>query len=82
MIYFYRTISYKVFLWIWLIDGVGVWLLGREAYHIGASGLVYGMASFLFFSGILRKNRSLLALSLAVVFVYGSLIWGDVSLHA
>jgi hypothetical protein len=53
-----------------------VWLIGRDAYHIGASGIVYGMASFLFLSGILRKNRQLLALSLAVVFVYGSLIWG------
>lgn len=76
MIYFYHTVAYKVFLWIWLIDGAGVWLLGRDAYHIGASGLVYGMASFLIFSGILRKNRRLLALALAVVFVYGSLIWG------
>jgi membrane associated rhomboid family serine protease len=76
MIYFYRNIAYHVFLWIWLIDGVGVWLLGREAYHIGASGLVYGLASFLIFSGVLRKNRNLLALALIVVFVYGGLIWG------
>lgn len=76
MIYFYRHIAYRVVLLIWLIDGVGVWLIGRDAYHIGASGIVYGMASFLFFSGILRKNRQLLALSLAVVFIYGSMIWG------
>lgn len=76
LIYFYRTIAYKVLFWIWLIDGLGVWLLGRDAYHIGASGLVYGIAAFLIFSGLLRRNRNLLALSLAVVFVYGSLIWG------
>ncbi|MGB3075504.1 MAG: rhomboid family intramembrane serine protease [Chitinophagales bacterium] len=76
LIYFYRSIAYKVFLWIWFIDGFGVWILGRESYHIGASGLVYGMAAFLIFSGILRSNRRLLALSMAVVFVYGSLIWG------
>ncbi|MEP7129231.1 MAG: rhomboid family intramembrane serine protease [Chitinophagales bacterium] len=76
LIYFYRSIAYKVFLWIWFIDGLGVWILGRESYHIGASGLVYGMAAFLIFSGILRSNRRLLALSMAVVFVYGSLIWG------
>src|SRR6187455_1578721 len=76
MIYFYRHISYRVILLIWLLDGVGVWLIGRDAYHIGASGIVYGMASFLFLSGILRKNRQLLALSLAVVFIYGSMIWG------
>ncbi|MCY7410222.1 MAG: rhomboid family intramembrane serine protease [Chitinophagales bacterium] len=76
LFYFYRTISYKVFFLIWFIDGLGVWLFGREAHHIGASGLVYGMASFLFFSGILRKNRKLLAIALAVVFVYGGLLWG------
>ncbi|MBA2407916.1 MAG: rhomboid family intramembrane serine protease [Chitinophagales bacterium] len=75
-IYFYRNIAYKIFLLIWLIDGLGVWLLGREAYHIGASGLVYGMASFLIFSGILRKNRRLLALAMVIIFVYGGLIWG------
>lgn len=76
LIYFYRSIAYKVFIWIWFIDGLGVWLLGRESYHIGASGLVYGMAAFLIFSGVLRNNRRLLALSMAVVFVYGGLIWG------
>jgi hypothetical protein len=59
-----------------LIDGVGVWFFGRESFHIGASGLVYGMASFLFFSGVLRKNRKLLAIALAVVFIYGGLLWG------
>ena len=80
MIYFYRAVSYKVIIWIWLVDGIGVWLMGRPAYHIGASGLVYGMASFLFFSGLLRKNRQLTALSLAVVFVYGSIIWGIIPL--
>ncbi|HYV95466.1 MAG TPA: rhomboid family intramembrane serine protease [Chitinophagales bacterium] len=76
MIYFYRNVAYRVVLLIWLMDGIGVWLIGRDAYHIGASGIVYGMASFLFFSGILRKSRELLALSLAVVFIYGSMIWG------
>jgi len=76
IIYFYRHIAYRIVLLIWLMDGIGVWLIGRDAYHIGASGIVYGMASFLFFSGILRKNRELLALSLAVVFIYGSMIWG------
>ncbi|MBA3647163.1 MAG: rhomboid family intramembrane serine protease [Chitinophagales bacterium] len=76
MIYFYRDIAYKVFLWIWLADGLGVWLFAREEYHIGASGLVYGMVGFVFFSGILRRNRKLLALSLVIIFLYGSIIWG------
>jgi len=76
LIYSYRYIAYPVFFMLWFIDGLGVWFFGRESYHIGASGLVYGMASFLFFSGLLRKNRNLLGLSLAVVFIYGGLVWG------
>lgn len=74
--YFYREISYKIFFSIYLISGSLVWLVGRDAYHIGASGLIYGFASFLFTSGVIRKNRNLLAISLLVIFLYGSLIWG------
>jgi len=74
--YFYREIAYKIFFIIYFVSGLLVWFAGREAYHIGASGLVYGFASFLFFSGVLRKNMNLLAISLLVIFLYGSLVWG------
>lgn len=74
--YFYRPIAFSVFFWVYLMSGIWLWAAGREAYHIGASGLVYGFASFLFFSGIFRKERTLMILSLLVVFLYGSLIWG------
>jgi membrane associated rhomboid family serine protease len=53
-----------------------VWVAGRDAWHIGASGLVYGLASFLFFSGIIRGYYRLIALSLLVVFLYGEMVWG------
>lgn len=76
LLYFYPRIAGKVVLWSWLISGTGVWLMGRENYHLGASGVVYGMAVFLFVSGLLRKQRTLMALSLIVVFLYGSLVWG------
>lgn len=75
-IFFYRFVAYRVLIWVWLLDGVGVWLLGRDSYHLGASGLVYGLAAFLLFSGFLRKNRSLMAISMFVVVGYGGLIWG------
>ena len=74
--YFYRPVAYRVFFLTWFIAGLIVWLTARPAYHIGASGLVYGFASFVFFSGIIRNNIHLLAISLIVVFLYGSLIWG------
>lgn len=74
--YFYRPIAFSVFFWVYLMGGVWLWAAGRPAYHIGASGLVYGFASFLFFSGIFRKERTSMALSLIVVFLYGSMVWG------
>ncbi|MBI4930465.1 MAG: rhomboid family intramembrane serine protease [Bacteroidetes bacterium] len=79
--YFYRPIAFSVFFWVYLMSGIWLWAAGREAYHIGASGLVYGFASFLFFSGIFRKERSLMVLSLLVVFLYGSLVWGIFPIH-
>lgn len=76
LFYFYSEIAVKVFLWTYFLTGLSVWLAGREAWHIGASGLIYGLASFLFFSGIIRKYFRLVALSLLIVFLYGSMVWG------
>lgn len=74
--YHYRTIATKSFVLIYLLSGVGLWLLGRESWHIGMSGVIYGMTSFLVFSGFFRKNLRVAAVSLIVIFLYGSLIWG------
>jgi len=75
-IYFYRRFAIDAFIAIYLITGASVWLLARNAYHIGASGLVYGLVSFLFFSGILRKDIRAVAISLVVIFLYGGMIYG------
>jgi membrane associated rhomboid family serine protease len=76
LFYFYSEVAIRVFIWTYLITGVLVWMAGRDAWHIGASGLVYGLASFLFFSGIIRRHFRLIALSLLIVFLYGSMVWG------
>lgn len=76
LFYFYSEVAGKIFLWNFFITGILVWIAGRSAWHIGASGLVYGVASFLFFSGIIRKYFRLFALSLLIVFLYGSMVWG------
>ncbi len=81
LFYFYREVAWKVLVIIILGAGVGTWVIGREAYHIGASGVVYGLAAFLFFKGIWSKNFRLTAFSLIVVFLYGSLIWGTMPLQ-
>jgi len=76
LFYFYRDIAYRIWLLIYFISGLLLWGIGRQAYHIGSSGMIYGLAAFLFVSGIIRRVRSLLAISLLVVFWYGSLVWG------
>lgn len=76
LFYFFSDSALKIFGWTYLLTGFFVWLAGRSAWHIGASGLVYGLTSFLFFSGIIRKHLRLAALSMLIVFLYGSMVWG------
>ena len=76
LVYFYRRISYRIFIQLYLLAGICVWLAGREAWHIGASGVVYALAAFHFVSGIIRNDVRLLTISVVVVFLYGGLIWG------
>jgi len=76
LFYFYRNLAYRILLLIYILSGICVWLGGRESWHIGASGIVYGLASFLFFSGVFRKDANLLTISIIVVFLYGSMFWG------
>lgn len=75
LFYFYRKIAYKVLLYGILLSGLLTWVIAREANHIGASGIVYLLFSFILFSGIFRKYNRLIAVSLIVIFLYGSMIW-------
>lgn len=76
LFFFYRKSSYKIFFMVYLFSGLFVWLGGREALHIGASGVIYGLAAFLFLSGVISYNIRLLTISLIVVLLYGSMVWG------
>ncbi len=73
--YFYRKVSLKLLIYGTMITGVLTWLIGRESHHIGASGVVYLLFSFVFFSGIIKKHYRLVAMSLIIIFLYGSMIW-------
>lgn len=75
LFFFYRKISWKVLLLGMLLTGIFTWIIGRPANHIGASGIIYLLASFLFFKGIFSKYYRLIALSLIVVFLYGGMLW-------
>lgn len=77
LLYYYKKDAWRILALIWLLTGVFVWLFARgDNYHIGASGVVYALASFHFVSGLLRKVPGLMAFSLLVIFLYGSMVWG------
>jgi membrane associated rhomboid family serine protease len=77
LFFFYSEIAVRVLLMSWLFTGIWVWCFARGgAYHIGASGVVYALASFHFFSGLIRREPRLMAFTLLVVFLYGSMVWG------
>lgn len=76
LFYFYPKSALKVFVLLYFVTGIWVWFGARPAFHIGSSGIVYGLASFIFTCGALLRNIRLMAVSLLVVFLYGSLIWG------
>ena len=75
LFYFYKQVAYKVLCYGGLLTGLLTWMISRESYHIGASGIVYLLFSFVFFSGIIRKHYRLVALSLIIIFLYGSMVW-------
>ncbi|PTX21337.1 membrane associated rhomboid family serine protease [Pontibacter mucosus] len=76
ILYMHRRVALKVVVLVYLLSGLLTWFIGRQAYHIGASGVVYGLAGYLLFNGFLRQNRGAMAVSLAVLFLYSGLFYG------
>jgi membrane associated rhomboid family serine protease len=76
MLFLYPRSALRVLPCVYLGSGLLVWLFGRGAVHLGASGLVYGLVSYVFVAGLLRRDRRAIAMSLLVVLMYGSLAWG------
>lgn len=74
--YFYHENAIKVFVLSYLLSGLITWLIALGGTHIGASAMIYAFAAFTFTVGAKSKNIQNMALSLLVVFLYGSLVWG------
>ncbi len=75
LFYFYKKVALKVLVYGGLFTGLLTWGIARDSYHIGASGIVYLLFSFVFFSGMVKKHFRLVAVSLITIFLYGSMIW-------
>lgn len=84
LIYFYREIALYVIFFIWIGGGFLLWYFAQNtgSYHIGMSGVIYGLFGFLLVSGFVRRFLPLQAIALFVAFVYGSLIWGVFPIEA
>jgi membrane associated rhomboid family serine protease len=69
-----RAESWEVVVLITFLGGLLLWIFGREAIHIGASGLISGLAAFLILSGFLERRIIPLLIALLVGFLYGSVL--------
>lgn len=75
-LHLYPSSALRVLPVIYLAPGIAVWLFAQGGNHVGASGLVYGLVSYVFVAGLLRRDRRAIAASLLVCFMYGALAWG------
>lgn len=82
MLHLYPSASLKVLPALYLGPGLLVWLFGRGAIHLGASGLVYGLAAYIFVAGVIRRDRRAIAATLLVAFLYASMMWGVLPIRA
>jgi membrane associated rhomboid family serine protease len=76
MLHLYPNSALKVIPAVYLGPGIAVWLFARPSVHVGASGLVYGLVSYIFVAGLMRRDKRAIAASLLVCFLYGTLAWG------
>ena len=74
--YFFPKKAILMLIMIWFMTGVLTWVIGTEGVHIGASGVVYALAFFLVTISILKQETKLMAYSLIIIFLYGSIVWG------
>ncbi len=76
LFFFYRKIAWQSFAVIYILTGALVWLFGRQVFHIGASGVVYGLVAFIFWSGIFRRDLKSIILALIVTILYSGMVAG------
>ena len=79
LFWFYPRIALRSIIWLYLLSGFGIWISGQPfSYHIGASGIVYGMVSLVFWSGVFRRNVKSIVLALIILVMYAGFFEGIV----
>ncbi|MCL2131209.1 MAG: rhomboid family intramembrane serine protease [Lentimicrobiaceae bacterium] len=74
--FLYKRRAFPIFLFIYIASGLWGWFFARGGYHIGASGLIYGMFFFLITSALIKREKRTIAFSLLITFLYGAIVWG------
>jgi len=74
--FLYKRKALPVFGFIYIASGLWGWFLARDGYHIGASGLIYGMFFFLITSAFIKQEKRTVAFALLITFLYGAIVWG------
>jgi membrane associated rhomboid family serine protease len=72
----FRPMSWTVLVLTWVVPYLWLWFFESDAWHIGASGIVYALASFIFFSGLVVRHTRLIAQAMLIAFLYGGVFWG------
>lgn len=75
-IYFYRKVAMRAFWLIYFLTGSAVWIFARPVSHIGASGVIYGLVSFMFWNGVFRRSLRSIILAAIVMLLYSSMFLG------
>ena len=76
LFYFFEGKALLILLMTWISSGILTWVIGEGGVHIGASGMVYALAFFLVTISLIKMETKLLAYTLIIIFLYGSLVWG------
>jgi membrane associated rhomboid family serine protease len=74
--FLYQRKAIPIFFFIYIASGLWGWFFARGGYHIGASGLVYGMFFFLLASAVIKREKRTMAFALLITFLYGAIVWG------
>ena len=72
----YKRKAIPIFFFIYILSGLWGWFLAGGGYHIGASGLIYGMYFFLVTSAFIKRERKTIAFAMLITFLYGAIVWG------
>jgi membrane associated rhomboid family serine protease len=71
-----RAIFIRSTVFIILMGGLGLWLVGRPAYHVGASALIFGYFGFILAKGIFDRRMRSFFFAMVAIAAYGGLFWG------